>query len=59
MKASDVSNKYTYDYGPHKYRQTVVYFKVCSKEFRTTAIVYHGILMISRIIFRDGLKPIH
>ena len=39
--------------------KTVVYFKVCSKEFRTTAIVYHGILMILRIIFREGLKPIH
>ena len=27
MKASDVSNKYTYDYGTHKYRQNSCLFQ--------------------------------
>ena len=32
----------------------LVYFKVCSREFRTTVVAYLDILMISRIIFRRG-----
>ena len=38
--------------------KTVACSEACSKEFKTTVIVSLGILMILRIIFRNGLRKI-